>query len=363
MIIGIDAREAVGRPAGKGRYVQQMLKHLPPSSPEDRFLCYVGSKVPDISLRKNAEWCEISGSGLKWHRNAASAAGKECDIYFSTTSYVTPQFLKIPCVMTVYDLITFKGFAVPQPRARLIERSTLSRAAKRAGQIVAISQSTADDLAVMLPSVKGKITVTTLAAEERFKPQSAEAVSRIREKYGLPESYVLNAGTIEPRKNTTRLLEAYASLPSETRAAHGLVLAGKKGWQTDEIFQTLEIVKKDTPVHYLDFPSDEDLATLYVGATLFCYPSLYEGFGLPILEAMQSGTPVLCSNSSSLPEVGGDAVVYCDPLSVTDIATNLESLLNDPARLSELARLGLKRAELFSWGKTARQTIGVLHAA
>lgn len=361
MVIGIDAREAAGKPAGKGRYVQQMLKHLPASAPEDRFLCYIGSEVPDLTLRKNAEWCEISGAGLKWHRNVASAAGKECDVYFSTTSYVTPQFLKIPFVMTVYDLVTFKGFAVPQKRARLIERSTLSRAVKRARRVVSISQSTADDLVSMLPGARGKVSVTTLAADDRFGPRPTEEIVRIRKAYALPESYVLSAGTIEPRKNIARLLEAYSSLPADLRKEHGLVLAGKRGWQTDEIFQTLKRVRQTIPVRYLDFVSDDDLAVLYAGATLFCYPSLYEGFGLPILEAMQSEVPVLCSNASSLPEVGGDAVAYVDPLSVSDIASGMAEALQDTDRRHRLASAGRKRAELFSWGKTARQTIGVLH--
>ncbi len=363
MIIGLDAREAAGHPAGKGRYVQEMLRYLPEAGQADRFVAYVHD-IPDLKLPANAAWQPLGASGLSWHREAARRAARECDVYFATTSYLTPQFLRLPFVMTVYDLITFKDFAIPQRRARAIERLTLKRAVKRASGVLTISQATADDLIALVPEAAGNVTVTPLAADERFaKKPSASRIKALKQKYQLPDSFILTTGTIEPRKNLARLLTAYTGLPETLRRKYGLVLAGKRGWQADEIWETLEASRRTDDVHYLDFVSDEELADLYGAATVFCYPSLYEGFGLPVLEAMTAGLPVITSATSSLPEVGGEAVRYVDPYDTESIGAGLTDLLGSAAKRGRLARAGRKRAQEFSWQRTAAQTLEALHAA
>ncbi len=362
MIIGIDAREAAGKPAGKGRYVQELLRRLPGLDPQIEWRCFTREVPSSVALPANASWEVLAGRGLAWHR-AASKAATACDVYFSTTSYLTPQLLKVPYVLTVFDLISFQPLAIPQRRARLIERRTLARAAKRAAGILTISEATAADLRQMLPAAGGKISVTPLAADSRFKPAEqypAGALQNVRDRYGLPDSFILTTGTLEPRKNLERLVRAYATLPSSLRAATPLVLAGKRGWQEQGIFEAIAALPDPSQVRHLDFVPDDALAPLYAAATVFCYPSLYEGFGLPVLEAMQSATPVVTSNVSSLPEVGGSAVRYVDPLEPGQIAAGLQELLGDPAERQRLGAAGRTRAEQFSWDRTATATLETL---
>jgi glycosyltransferase involved in cell wall biosynthesis len=150
------------------------------------------------------------------------------------------------------------------------------------------------------------------------------------------------------------LIEAWSKLPPQVRESHTLALVGPTGWEMDEVLAPVKAARDD--VRLVGFVSDDDLAALYEGCTTFCYPSLYEGFGLPVLEAMQAGAPVICSNTSSLPEVGGDAVAYVDPLDTQDIASTLERVLGDPDERRRLSEAGRERAQKFSWDVTARQT-------
>jgi alpha-1,3-rhamnosyl/mannosyltransferase len=218
----------------------------------------------------------------------------------------------------------------------------------------------------MLPSTKAKITVTPLAADARFKPADAYPaghLATVRERHGLPESFILTTGTLEPRKNLERLIAAYAALPGAVRTTTPLVLAGKRGWQEQSIFDAIAALPDPTQIRHVDFVPDEDLAALYAAATLFCYPSLYEGFGLPVLEAMQSGVPVITSNVSSLPEVGGSAVRYVDPLDAPALTAALKELLGDAFECNRLSNAALLRAKQFSWGATASATLEVLRRA
>jgi alpha-1,3-rhamnosyl/mannosyltransferase len=172
---------------------------------------------------------------------------------------------------------------------------------------------------------------------------------------------VLAVGTLEPRKNLPRLVNAYRRLPEELQARHPLVVVGKLGWQVGETIEALRLL--GDRCRALGHVSDADLAELYRRCAVFCYPSLGEGFGLPLLEAMTCGAPVITSNHSSLPEVGGDAVEYVDPTSVAGIASALEGLLRDPARRLELAARGRARAGAYSWERTAQTVLHVLTAA
>jgi glycosyltransferase involved in cell wall biosynthesis len=172
--------------------------------------------------------------------------------------------------------------------------------------------------------------------------------------------YLLAAGTLEPRKNLPRLIAAFAALPEEARGGRLLVLAGAPGWETQETFASVS--SHAQLVRTLGYVSDADLAALYRGADAFCYPSLYEGFGIPVLEAMRSGTAVLTSARSSMPEVAGDAALYVDPLDTADIARALRRLLADSALRGQLAQRGLERARRFSWEETARAVLRALRS-
>jgi glycosyltransferase involved in cell wall biosynthesis len=367
VIVGIDARESGGPQAdqaigaaGRGRYVHELVKRLPYLAPETRFLLYTNTEGVEHRA-ENAESRVIHPAGFRWHWAAARQARRECDIYFSTMTYLTSQLLD-RYVQTVFDLIPFKALAHPHPRAGRIERLTAGRALRRARAILAISQSTARDLVDLFPELADRVTVTPLAADTRFRPDlPASEIQATKNRYGLPDGYVLTTGTIEPRKNLARLVEAHVGLAPEVRRAYPLVLAGKKGRQYEPVLNAIE--RAGNSVLHLDFVPDDDLARLYAGATVFCYPSLYEGFGLPVLEAMRAGAPVITSNVSSLPEVGGEAARYVDPYDVAGMTHALAGLLGDPNARVRLRAAGLERAQCFSWDRTARRTLEILHAA
>ena len=173
----------------------------------------------------------------------------------------------------------------------------------------------------------------------------------------IPAKFILSVGSIEPRKNLLGLLKAYDILDESIKKVYKLVLVGFKGWQNKEIMKIINDNKKN--IHYLGFVSDDKLAKLYNLASLFIFPSFYEGFGLPPLEAMACGTPVVTSNLTSMPEVCGDAVVYCDPYAVEDIKEKIEMVLNDEKLQQEMIQKGLKRAKEFTWGKSAKEHIRV----
>lgn len=353
MRIGLDVREAEGQPAGKGRVVKELAERLPAVMPKDEFFFYTKQRFP-LKTPPNVTWREVHSRSLLWHRKVAKQANKECDAYLATSSYLTQRWLKIPFAMVVYDLISFKDFAVPQRRAKAIERATLGPALQKAARILTISEATAQDLISLFPSTKGNSTVMSLAADDRFTATYSKSdLAAVRKKFQLTKPFVFFAGTLEPRKNLVQLIRAYAELPATLRGTYDLVLAGKKGWEYDSVFTAITQLGLSDQVHHLDYVSDDELAKLYAAAEVFCFPSLYEGFGLPVLEAMQSGTPVITSDLSSLPEVGGDAVVYVDPTSDQSLVTALQNVLTNPALRRKLKTAGLKRAKTYSWKRTA----------
>ncbi len=176
--------------------------------------------------------------------------------------------------------------------------------------------------------------------------------------FGIKGEYILFVGTLQPRKNITRLIEAFSKISNTSNLS--LVVVGKKGWQYDEILEAPKKFEVEEKVKFLDFIADEDLPNLYKNALCFVLPSLYEGFGLPVLEAMKYGCPVITSNISSLPEAGGDAALYVDPLDVNDIAKNLELIIQNSELRKKLIKKGYEQIKKFSWEKTARETLSVL---
>jgi alpha-1,3-rhamnosyl/mannosyltransferase len=222
--------------------------------------------------------------------------------------------------------------------------------------LVCISQTTRDELVARIPAAAPKASVALLAGAPDPGRPSAEALAELP-----PPGFVLAVGTLEPRKNLPRLVQAFAALPEALQAAHPLVVVGATGWRTGQTLAALQSL--GDRCRMLGHVSDAALAELYRRSAVFCYPSLAEGFGLPVLEAMAAGAPVLTSDVSSLPEVGGDAVAYADPLDVTAIANGLKRLLSDPARRDQLASAGRARAATFSWDRFAGEVLAALDQA
>ena len=355
LTIGIDARAATEVKAGRGRVVRELLRAFAALNAPHRYRCY--ARVPwQQPLDERFRWDLIGARDPIWHVRAAVRASRTCDVFLSSNSYLTVPMLRIPAVAIVYDLITFERTMRPNRRSVVIERLTLGAAVRSAGALVCISKATADDLVDRFPAAKEKIVLAPLGVSTPAADPDPEELA------GLPAAgFVLVVGTLEPRKNLPALVSAYAELSSPLQDAHPLVVVGAPGWQTGATLAALRSLGDRCVL--LGHVSDGVLAELYRRCAAFCYPSLGEGFGLPVLEAMSAGAAVVTSNVSSLPEVGGDAVEYVDPASVESIAAGLDRVLTSPERRRTLGERARARAAGFSWERTARQVLTALERA
>ena len=338
--------------------VRELLRAL--AAREDdghRYALYARQAWLGAELDERFEWRLIGARDPWWHLLAARAANRECRVFLSSNSYLTTWFLRVPAVPIVYDLTTFAPSMRPNRRSTLIERATLGLAVRRSAAVISISQATADALIERFRAASGKTVVAPLGVaptlDESLAPDEAAELP--------PPGFVLAVGTLEPRKNLPRLAAAYSSLERGTQAAHPLVVVGPKGWETRETLGALRSLGERCIV--LGHVSDTALAECYRRCAVFCYPSLGEGFGLPVLEAMAAGAAVVTSRISSLPEVGGDAVEYVDPLAVASIAGGLRAVLDDEPHRAGLAARARARAAEFSWERFAAITLDTLDGA
>ena len=328
MRIAVEAWAAAEVPAGRGRYLRELLRAMAALDPPHEIVLFGAERWGDLPF----EW--RLGPKRPWE---VARAARGFDVLFAPTSYLACALSPVPSACVVFDMVVFDRRNKP-PRGALLERATLPRAVRRASKLLCISEATRRALLRRFP--KAPAEVTLLAAGEGF----ADAAPARRDR-----PYLLSAATLEPRKNLPRLIEAFAQLPD----THDLVLVGARGWRNAELDAAIARHR----VEVTGYVSDEELRSLYAGAAAVAYPSLEEGFGFPILEAMTAGAPVLTSDRSSMPEVAGDAAVYCDPTSVESIRDGLLRVLADRERL---VAAGRARAREFSWERTARQTLGYL---
>jgi glycosyltransferase involved in cell wall biosynthesis len=356
-VIGIDARAAVEEPAGRGRVVRELLRALAHRPERHRYVLYART-IWDEPLDERFEWRCVPGREPGWNLRVGRDASATCDVFLSSNSYLTVAALSIPGVPIVYDLVTFDRRARPSRRSAVIERLTLGLAVQRAAGLLTISHSTREDLLRRFPSAAGRVRVAQLGAAPHLAPDRGEAPAHTAGAGMLDQPFILAVGTIEPRKNLVGLIDAYTLLPEHVRDRYRLLVAGKIGWRSHAPLAAMESLG-DRCV-YLGCVEDAVLAELYRRCAVFCYPSLAEGFGLPIVEAMRSGAPVLTSDRPASHEVGGDAARYCDPDDATSIAAGLEQLLGDPEAAAELRRQGRERAALFTWDRTAETVLGTL---
>ena len=278
------------------------------------------------------------------------------DVYHSPY-YLMPYWPGIPALVTIHDLIPLHYPGYFTPVQRLIFATTIRLAVRAARRVIAVSQATAADLQQSLRLPRERIAVIPEAAAPSFRPQPPSAVAAVRSRLNLPEQYVLYLGSNKPHKNLPRLVEAWAHITHHASRIT-LVIAGHEDPRYPQARQRAAALGLDN-VLFLGAVAEEDLPALYSGAELFVFPSLYEGFGLPVIEAMACGTPVACSNTSSLPEVAGDAALLFDPHTPEAMATAIHQALRDEELREELRRRGLAQAQRFSWEQTARMTYAV----
>jgi glycosyltransferase involved in cell wall biosynthesis len=335
MQIAVDARAAAEVPAGRGRYVRELLRAFAALPDDHEYVLLARTRWEDAALDERFRWELLGARDPAWSVQAAFAA-RRADAVLATNSYLLAALARRRAVTTVHDLVAFDG-DLRLPRGSAAERLTLPLCVRRGTTLLCVSEATRAALLEHFPRAAPRAHVVPHGVEERFFVQRPE------------EPYVLMTGTIEPRKNVPRAVEAFAGLPQELRDRFELVIAGPPGWETAQIDARL-----------VGLVPDEELPALYAGASVFLYPSLREGFGLPVLEAMAAGTAVVTSNLSSLPEVAGDAAVLVDPYDVASIRAGVEELLTDGARRAALAAAGRERARTFTWERTARDTLALL---
>jgi glycosyltransferase involved in cell wall biosynthesis len=275
--------------------------------------------------------------------------------------YIIPPVAPCPVITTIHD-VAFRRFPQLFPwKHRLLLNWLIPMAAQHAAAVITGSESTRRDLVELYDIPEEKVAVTPYAADPIYQPMPGEEARRaVSARLGVPCPYVLAVGVLQPRKNLPRLVRAYGRICA--RVPQRLVLVGKQGWAGEELQEAVAEIPREKKPIFTGYVADADLPALYAGADLFVYPSLYEGFGLPPLEAMACGAPVLTSNTSSLPEVVGDAGAMVDPRDERALADRMRELLEDRRARADLAARGLERARLFDWKHTARETIDVYRA-
>jgi glycosyltransferase involved in cell wall biosynthesis len=370
--IGIDARAAAEVAAGRGRFVRETLAALARGADDVEYSLYAREPWGDLP-EERFRWRLLRLPDPWWHVLAARAANRECDVFLSTNSYLTTWFLRIPAVPVIYDMIAFERAYEPNRRSAVIELLTAGIAVRRSRAFIAISCATAEDFQRRFPRAAGRVAVAPLGVAPQLAgrtadPVTAEVTGQAGETAGAdvageipPSGFVLAVGTLEPRKNLPALVAAYRLLDEQLQREHPLVVVGELGWRTDATVAALRSLGERCIL--LGKVSDAALAVLYERCAVFCYPSLYEGFGLPVLEAMAAGAAVVTSNVSSLPEVGGDAVVYADPRDAASISSALSGLLVSPERRLAFGAAAQARAATFTWERTATEVLKVLRAA
>jgi alpha-1,3-rhamnosyl/mannosyltransferase len=286
------------------------------------------------------------------------AAGLESKIdLFHATDHYIPKLCRTPVVATIMDVIGIRHPEWVNPSLRIFKNALFKRAVGWADQIITISDYSAADIADWLGASAPKITSIPLGVSaDYFKTVPADIKAATLAKYGLRPGYFIAVGTLQPRKNVARIIQAHALLSAELRRQHPLVVVGQNGWRTDALMADLAQLEADGFGRWLKYVPRQDLFSLLQCAQALVFPSLYEGFGLPVLEGFASGIPVITSNTTSLPEVVGDAAVMVNPLSVEEIAHAMQRMVELPEMRGSLISKGLVQAEKFTWQQTAQRT-------
>lgn len=361
------SRFAGYRTAGIHGYIDGLLRALPAALPSDwRLTAFVGGLNPaqydGMTMRRAALLgrsfdTEPPLRRIVWEQAIQPWELGGFDLHHAL-AFAAPLWLRQPCAVTIYDL-SFIHHPGRLPAARrLYLRLMTAVTCRRARAVFAISESTARDVVATLRIAPEKVHVIAPGIDRQvFRPLDADAVRAFRAAKGLPERFWLFIGTLEPRKNLPMLLEAYAALPESQRLP--LILGGGKGWDYDPIFAAVERHRLGDWVQFPGFIPPDDLPFWYNGAEVFVYPSIFEGFGLPVLEAMACGTPVIVSEASSLPEVAGDAGMLVPPEDVGAWTAALACAADDAEWRRAARERGIERAARFTWTAAAQRTAAV----
>lgn len=369
--IAIDYTPAWEQSAGIGRYARELTAALTRRDQRNSYRLFVAgasqADLPSLPAR-NFNWRPTSATprwlARLWQRARIPLPVElftgRVDLFHATDFVLPPTLPRTRTLLTVHDLSFARAPETANPQLRAYLDAAVPRSVARADHILADSASTKRDLIDLYRSPAAKITVLYSGVEQRYKRISDKAIlEAAKAKYGLRGvRYVLSVGTVQPRKNYARVIESLAKLRAKGYDLH-YAIAGGKGWLDVEIKRAIDQNNLKEFTHMLGFAADEDLPALYNGAHMLVLPSLYEGFGFPVLEAMACGTPVITSNISSLPEVAGKAALLVDPYDVDAIAKAIAALTDDETLRARLSQAGLEQASRFTWERSAEHLLSI----
>lgn len=364
MHIGLNAHllssQAGYRTAGIHGYIDGLLRHLSIEAPREwQFTAMVGreyrTEYPGVIMERAQFNTELPSRRILWEQIVQPPLLRRFDLYHAL-AFVSPLLLDRPSIVTVYDLSFIHYPERLSPARRLYLRLLTGLSCRRARRVIAISHSTARDLTATLGIPAERIDIAAPGYDPAFfRPLPNSMIEAFRQARGLPARFWLFVGTLEPRKNLPMLFQAYAALPARDRLP--LIIGGGKGWDTDPIFAAVERLGLQKSVQFIGFVSAEDLRLWVNAAETFIYPSVFEGFGLPVLEAMACGTPTIVSRASSLPEVVGEAGLTVLPDDIPAWTAALMRAAGDSEWRRAAREQGVIEAARYSWGETARRTL------
>ncbi|MFN3650200.1 MAG: glycosyltransferase family 4 protein [Armatimonadota bacterium] len=360
MLVALDCRTVTSPKTGDRTYALNLSRALAEVDTEHEYLLYTWEPTTLTKLEQpnfrpvvlpavpRWTWTPFVFPRDLWRRRVSLAH----------VQYLVPPVTHCPVVTTIHD-IAFRRFPELFPlKHRLLLNALIPRSARHAAAVITGSEATRRDLLELYDLPPEQVFVTPYGVDPVYSPGDREAArAAVRRRLRIPVPYILAVGVLQPRKNLPRLVRAYNRIARHI--PHRLVLAGKEGWAPDELREAVDEAPPGKDPIFAGYVADADLPDLYRGADLFAYPSLYEGFGLPPLEAMACGTPVLTSNTSSLPEVVGEAAITVDPRDTNAIADGMRRLLEQEPLRARLSAAGLRRAGEFDWRRTARETVRV----
>ncbi len=362
MNIAIDIRSAEGRKAGKGVYTYNLIKNLIKIDKNNQYFLYCKNPDENSFNFPNVKLVKVKGSNIFWHLNAYFKIRKnKTDIFIATSSFIIPFLLpkKIKTLLSVHDLVAIKFPSKHLKKAVLIEKLLLKSVVKKAYKILAVSQNTKNDLIKLVDTIKNKIEIIYCGVSENFKTFNDYELKLAKNSNIVPDKYFLAVGTIEPRKNYLNLIYAF-KLFLEKHPDFKLIVVGNKGWQYEKVFSEIKRLKLKERVVFPDYLPESGLLNLYNLSSALVFPSFYEGFGIPPLEAMKCSCPVIASNSSSIPEVVGNAGIYIDPNKTKDIAKKMTLIIEDKKLREDLIMKGLKNVNRFTWENSAKKLYEII---
>jgi glycosyltransferase involved in cell wall biosynthesis len=360
---GFDTDSGLPNRVGSGEFAYQLLKEIYNLKSKNDFFIYLPSSPTQDMPTEHENWkyevfrakklWTLIGLGKKLFKN-----NEKLDVFYSPTHYLPLNF-RVPSVISILDVSYMHFPKLFKKKDLMMLKYWGKYSIKKSKKIITISESSKSDIINLykVPAHKVEVVYPGIKHESRITNHELD-MEDLKEKFGIKNEYILFVGTLQPRKNIKRLIEAYSKLNTEAT----LVIVGKKGWQFEEIISSPEKYGVKPKVKFIENALDEDLSALYKHAEFFILPSLYEGFGLPVLEAMSYGCPVITSDVSSLPEAGGDAALYVDPESTEDITKKMQELLDDKELREKLIKKGHEQVKKFSWEKSAKETMKVIES-